>query len=1045
MNTQINNPQNTMVRNLRYRLALDIGTTSLGWCILRINPNNEPYAIVKMGVRIFSDGRVPKSGESLAVTRRTARLQRRRRDRLLKRKAQMERKLIDFNFWPINMKERLALAALDPYILRAKGLDALLTPAEFGRAIFHLNQRRGFKSNRKTDQSTTNNSHKDSDTGALKGAITTLKNTLDDQGLRTVGEYLYQRHLKREGTRARPRNTGKKDTSYDLYIDRAMIETEFDTLWHTQARINQEENTSNATLYTLDAYTQLKDVLLFQRPLKPTQAGRCTLIPNEKRAPQALPSTQHFRMLQELNNLRYLNDDLSSSALTLAQRNIVFETLQTTSRLTFKAIIKLLKLPKDTSFNLEEGKRDHLKGNLTAINLHSDNAFGTRWNTFDSHFQDSIVNNLLNEENKNTLIQWLIENTHIDEATASRIENKNLPDGYGSLSTAAINRILVPLKASIITYDKAVLAAGFDSHSDLSASRDGEVLNELPYYGKALSRSVGFGTNNPNDSDEKCYGRINNPTVHIGLNQVRRVVNALIKAYGHPSEIILEVTRDLKISKARQNDILKEQKRNQIRNDALVIQACQVLGLNADHIDKSKKRELSQKMQLWQELNFNDSKVRQCPYTGEQICIQTLLSHHVEIEHILPYARTFDDTLHNKTVAMTRANRYKGNRTPFEAFGQSNDGYDYEALLERVKTMPINKRKRFAPDGYEQWLGQEGGNFMARALNDTAYLSKIAREYVALICPARDAVRAIPGRMTALIRGKFGLNHLLSGDETKNRNDHRHHALDAAVIGITDTALLQKFSRANSRAKEQGMTRLLDSLEYPWASYRDHIERGLAGITVSFKPNHSYEGAMHEETAWGLLGNGDVQRRVIKEGDTHRTKIKETKKVIEINSTSKQARTRHGVDQNGVPLPYKGYVGGSNDCIEIWQNDAGKWEGKVITTFEAYQVIRRLGQTVGYKQLRHPTQTQQGKPLVMRLMINDMVRMNIEGVWKIMRITGINSTNNNMSFAPHNEANVAARNLNKIDAFSYTYKAPSSLQKTQAKKITVNEIGVVRR
>ncbi|MEN9912230.1 MAG: hypothetical protein RI956_674, partial [Pseudomonadota bacterium] len=181
MNTLTNTPQNTMVRNLRYRLALDIGTTSLGWCILRINPNNEPYAIVKMGVRIFSDGRVPKSGESLAVTRRTARLQRRRRDRLVKRKAQMERALVDFNFWSINTKERLSLAILDPYALRAKGLDSLLTPAEFGRAIFHLNQRRGFKSNRKTDQSATDSTGKEVDTGALKEAITALKTTLNTQ------------------------------------------------------------------------------------------------------------------------------------------------------------------------------------------------------------------------------------------------------------------------------------------------------------------------------------------------------------------------------------------------------------------------------------------------------------------------------------------------------------------------------------------------------------------------------------------------------------------------------------------------------------------------------------------------------------------------------------------------------------------------------------------------------------------------------------------------------------------------------------------------
>jgi CRISPR-associated endonuclease Csn1 len=176
-----------MIRAMRYRLALDIGTTSLGWCLLRLNPDNAPYAIIKMGVRIFPEGRVAKTGESLAVTRRTARLHRRRRDRLLKRKAAMERALIHFGFWPSEDDARHALSNLDPYALRAKGLDHALTPAEFGRAVFHLNQRRGFKSNRKTDKA-------DNDSGALKGAIKALKNNLAEQGLRTVGEWLAKRH-----------------------------------------------------------------------------------------------------------------------------------------------------------------------------------------------------------------------------------------------------------------------------------------------------------------------------------------------------------------------------------------------------------------------------------------------------------------------------------------------------------------------------------------------------------------------------------------------------------------------------------------------------------------------------------------------------------------------------------------------------------------------------------------------------------------------------------------------------------------------------------
>ena len=97
-----------------------------------------------------------------------------------------------------------------------------------------------------------------------------------------------------------------------------------------------------------------------------------------------------------------------------------------------------------------------------------------------------------------------------------------------------------------MTYDKAVIVAGFDHHSNIFASATGEILPELPYYGEALQRHVGFGSGNLNDSAEKRFGRIANPTVHIGLNQVRLVVNALIARYGHPSQVIVEVARDLK-------------------------------------------------------------------------------------------------------------------------------------------------------------------------------------------------------------------------------------------------------------------------------------------------------------------------------------------------------------------------------------------------------------------------------------------------------------------------------------------------------------------
>ena len=108
---------------MRYRLALDLGTSSLGWAVLRLNEAKQPVAIVRSGVRIFSDGRHAKDGSSLAVQRREARAMRRRRDRLLRRKTRMMQKLIEYGFFLASKMERKALEKRypDPYVLRVRG------------------------------------------------------------------------------------------------------------------------------------------------------------------------------------------------------------------------------------------------------------------------------------------------------------------------------------------------------------------------------------------------------------------------------------------------------------------------------------------------------------------------------------------------------------------------------------------------------------------------------------------------------------------------------------------------------------------------------------------------------------------------------------------------------------------------------------------------------------------------------------------------------------------------------------------------------------
>ncbi len=1015
-----------MLPKMRYRLGLDIGSTSIGWCMVRLDTNDDPIAVIRMGVRIFSDGRNPKDGSSLAVTRRQARQMRRRRDRLLKRKAQMVSALGRLGFFPADEKARKALTNLDPYALRKKGLYEPLTGSEFARALFHINQRRGFLSNRKTDK-------KDNDSGALKKAIRDLHEKLQQENCQTLGEWLANRHANRMSVRARLRGKTQKDKAYDFYASRAMIEHEFDTLWAIQS-------TYNPTLFNDAAQDELKDILLFQRPLKPVKPGRCTLLPDEERAPLALPSAQRFRIYQELNNLRMLTGDLREQSLTLEQRDAVAALLER-GDVTFTKMLKALKLPGTTKFNLEDIKRDRLKGNATAYNLSKEHHFGARWFEFSAESQDAIVDKLLNEGSESALISWLVTGTGVDEVTAERIASTSLPEGFGNLSRTAISRVLPELMKEVAVYSVAVHRAGFDSHSALShAEQTGEVMDSLPYYGGPLQRHVGFGTGNPSDPPEKRYGRIANPTVHIGLNELRKVINALIRRYGHPSEIVVEVARELKLSRERKLELQREQKERQDLNEKQVAEACAALSLTPDNLDKPKRRELSQKMQLWIELNPKDVANRRCPYTGQQISIHQLLSDEVEIEHILPFSMTLDDSLNNKTVAFRRGNRMKGNRTPYDAFGKEPvSGYDYEAMLERAKLMPREKAKRFAPDGYERWL-KEDKDFLARALNDTAYLSRIAKEYLSLVCPP-NKVRAIPGRMTALLRGKFGLNSLLSGSELKNRSDHRHHAIDAAVVAVTDQGLLQRFARASASAREQQIDRLVEQMPLPWPTYRDHVGLAVNRIIVSHKPDHGFQGAMHEETAWGLTAEGQATRRVRPEDGGPRQRETKNKNLVQISST--KDRERHGLDDHGSPLPYKGYVGGNNYCLEISRDEKGRWNGDVISTFRAYQVVRELGEKDAVRRLRDPKASLSGNPLVMRLMIDDVVRFGANGDTKTMRVVTI-SGNGQIFFAEHHEANVDARNRNKDDPFKYVSKIAGSLQKAKGRPVVVSELGNVR-
>lgn len=1049
--------------NAGYRLALDLGTNSIGWCALRLDgsapPGPRTTAIIRGGVRIFGDGRDPMSGQSLAVDRRAPRAMRRNRDRRIKRKRRLFDVLIRHGLLPDDPAERTRVFRQDPYELRALGLDVALTPHEFGRTLFHLGQRRGFRSNRRTERG--------ADDTVMKSSVRETQKALERDGFRTVGEWLAKRHANRQSVRARLRGTKVADRTYDLYFDRSMIEHEFDALWDAQQRLSRME-------LSAEARKECKEAIFFQRSLRPVDPGRCTLEPHERRAPMALPSTQRIRILQELNHLALQFPDFSQRSLTLDERDLLLDILKRKKEITFEATRRALRLSGEVRFNLESDKRDKLKGDALGAYLAKPGCFGPQWHEMSVEEQDEIVAKLLNIEDEEKLLSSLREIHGCDDDSAKMIADAKLPSGYSRLSRKATLKIIPALSASVVPYSNAVKSAGYASHSVLDhTSQTGEIFDRLPYYGEVLQRHVAFGTGNPDDPPEVRFGRIANPTVHIALNELRKVVNEVVAEYGRPQQVVLEVTRDLKLPKWKKDEINRRQKDDQARNERIKEEIAPLLGVTKDNV----KRSDITKYRLWQDLSPWNATERQCPFSGQPISAQMLFSPKIEIEHILPYSRTLDDSRNNKTVSLVSANRDKTDRTPHEAFGHSPPGYDYDSILERASRMHRAKAWRFAPDAMQRWARDEK-DFLARSLNDTAYVARMALAYLKLLVGPNNAW-AIPGVVTGKLRYLYGVSNMLSEDGDKNRSDHRHHAVDAAVIGVVDRSTLQALATASARSEKRGGPFKIEGLDPPWPTYRDHVRRMVGAVLVSHRPNHGHQRQMNNDTNYGLRPNGQVAVRkplssydsvdeieranfadpalkvrflravgfasdkaplkeligqFSEETGTTSAKVLEKLNVIPIQLPEDVEWRKPRRSKARDDLGYRGVKGDSNYCIEISTSPNGKWTGRVVSTYEAYEIVRRHGEA----RLRHPTLTQEGEPLVMRLMRDDIVRLEIDGKVRTMRVCVVKRSGT-IQLAGINEANVDARVRTK--ELRYLSKSPGPLRSLRARRVTVTAAG----
>lgn len=329
---------------MAYGIGLDIGIGSVGWAILALDHEENPWGIIDLGSRIFDVAEQPKTGASLALPRRQARSMRRRLRRHRHRLERIKRLLTSSQLVSGEQLDSLYEGQLeDIYELRVRALDEKLSNEELARVLLHLAKRRGFKSNRKADATS-------EEAGALKKAISLNQAAMDENHYRTVGEMFYKDPRYAEYKRNRGGN-------YLNTVDRSMVEDEARKIIEAQRQFGNPSMSP-------DFEESYLSILLSQRQFDEGPGGKshyggnqifnmvgyCTFEKGEKRAPKACYSFEYFNLLQKVNHFR-LTSSKDNRPLRDEERKQLIELAKTTADLRYSKIRKELNIDDSYRFS----------------------------------------------------------------------------------------------------------------------------------------------------------------------------------------------------------------------------------------------------------------------------------------------------------------------------------------------------------------------------------------------------------------------------------------------------------------------------------------------------------------------------------------------------------------------------------------------------------------------------------------------------------------------------------------------------------------------
>lgn len=864
----------------KYAIGLDIGITSVGWAAVALDANEDPCGILDMGSRIFEAAEQPKTGASLALPRREARSARRRLRRHRHRNERIKSLIVSSGLLSEEELGRLFDGKLsDIYELRVKALDEPVSRAELARILIHISQRRGFKSNRRGEAG--------KEDGKLLIAVNDNKERMDKAWYRTVGELL----LNDPAFSEHKRNKGGQ---YISTVTRDMTADEVEKIFAAQRRLGVDfagEELERAYL----------DILLSQRSFDEGPGGNspyggsqiekmvgvCTFEPNEPRAAKAAYSFEYFNLLEKINHIRILSGG-KSERLTDGQRSRMIELAHRSDGISYHHIRKELGLLPEQRFNMvrysddDDTEAAEKKEKLNCLKAYHqmrkavDKTAKGRFALMSVEQRNSVPTILTLYKNPETVREKLLA-AGVEQCDIEELEKLNFSK-FGHLSIKACDK-LIPWLEQGLNYNDACERAGYNFRA-----HDGEER---------------YFTLPPIDSD--C-AEITSPVVKRAISQTVKVINAIIRKQGSsPSFVNIELAREMAKDFSERKKIEKENDNNRAKNE-------QILQRIRDEFGKNSPTGLDLvKLRLYEEQGGV------CAYSQRQMSLPRLFEpNYAEVDHIIPYSISFDDSRKNKVLVLTEENRNKGNRLPLQYL----KGQRREDFIVWVNSSHLDYRKKQILLK-EKISEEDRENFKERNLQDTKTMSRFMLNYIRdnlAFAPSdkgrKKFVTAVNGSVTAYLRKRWGISKVREDGDL-------HHAVDALVIACTTDALIQRVTRYSGWRESRYMrdepdviidpetgevieqTGADEKFPYPWQSFRKELEarlckdpsRTIADLRLPF---YMEEGAPSVQP---LFVSRMPRRKV--SGAAHKDTVKSAKALDEGIIISKQPLSKLRLNKSG--------------------------------------------------------------------------------------------------------------------------------------------------